>query len=87
MSILVTLIIGLGAGALAKLIMPGKDPGGLFVSMLLGLAGSVVARFLGQALGWYAPGQSAGFFGSTVGAILILLVYRFVKGRKAKAAA
>jgi len=74
-------LIGLVAGALAKFIMPGKDPGGIIVTMLLGIAGSVVAGFLGRVLGWYAPGQSAGFIMSVVGAILLLAVYRMIKGR------
>jgi uncharacterized membrane protein YeaQ/YmgE (transglycosylase-associated protein family) len=72
-------IIGLVAGALAKLIMPGKDPGGILVTILLGIAGSVVAGFLGRALGLYEPGQGAGLIMSVVGAILILAVYRLVR--------
>lgn len=77
-----TILIGLIAGALAKLIMPGKDPGGCIITMLLGIAGALVARYLGQSLGLYGPGQSAGLVGATVGAILILLVYRLVRGKK-----
>ena len=76
-------IIGLVAGALAKLIMPGKDPGGIFITMLLGIAGSLVAGFLGRALGWYQPGQSAGLIMSVVGAILLLAVYHLIKRRSA----
>jgi len=72
-------IIGLVAGALAKLIMPGKDPGGIFITMLLGIAGSLVAGFLGRSLGWYREGESAGFILSTVGAILLLVAYRMFK--------
>ena len=72
-------IIGLIAGALAKLIMPGKDPGGMIVTMLLGLAGSLVAGFLGRALGWYEAGEGAGLVMSVVGAILLLAVFRLVK--------
>jgi uncharacterized membrane protein YeaQ/YmgE (transglycosylase-associated protein family) len=74
-------IIGLVAGAVAKLIMPGKDPGGIIVTMLLGVAGSLVAGFLGRALGWYQEGQRAGLIMSVVGAILLLAVYRMVKRR------
>ena len=74
-----TLLIGLIAGALAKLVMPGKDPGGIIVTMLLGIAGAFAAKYLGQVAGLYQPGQSAGLLGSTVGAILILIVYRLVK--------
>ena len=72
-------IIGLVAGALAKLIMPGKDPGGILVTMLLGIAGSLVAGFLGRALGWYQAGQGAGLFMSVIGAILLLAIYRLFR--------
>lgn len=72
-------LIGLVAGALAKLIMPGKDPGGIIITMLLGIAGSLVAGFLGRALGWYATGQGAGLIMSVIGAILLLAIYRLVK--------
>ena len=84
MSIIWTLLIGLVAGALAKLLMPGKDPGGIIVTMILGIAGAVVATYLGQALNLYQAGQSAGFIGAVVGAFLLLLAYRLVfkgKGR------
>lgn len=81
MHILWMLIIGLVAGALAKLIMPGKDPGGLIVTMLLGLAGSFLAGFLGRALGWYHEGQGAGLVGSIVGAVILLAIYRLAIGR------
>jgi uncharacterized membrane protein YeaQ/YmgE (transglycosylase-associated protein family) len=73
------LIIGLLVGAVAKFLMPGKDPGGLIVTILLGMAGSLVATFLGRALGLYAEGAPAGFFMSVVGAILLLIIYRFVR--------
>jgi uncharacterized membrane protein YeaQ/YmgE (transglycosylase-associated protein family) len=72
-------LIGLLAGAIAKLAMPGRDPGGLLVTMLLGLAGSVVAGFLGRALGLYREGQAAGFLMSVLGAILLLVVYRMTR--------
>jgi uncharacterized membrane protein YeaQ/YmgE (transglycosylase-associated protein family) len=72
-------LIGLIAGALAKLIMPGKDPGGIIITMLLGIAGSLVAGFLGRALGWYEAGQGAGLIMSVFGAILLLAIYRMVK--------
>jgi uncharacterized membrane protein YeaQ/YmgE (transglycosylase-associated protein family) len=65
-------LIGLVAGALAKLIMPGKDPRGIFVTMLLGIAGSLMVGFLGRALGWYEAGQGAGLIMSVVGAIPLL---------------
>jgi uncharacterized membrane protein YeaQ/YmgE (transglycosylase-associated protein family) len=66
------LFIGLIVGVLAKLIMPGRDPGGIFVTMLLGIAGALVAGFLGRVLGLFGPGQRAGFIMSTLGAILLL---------------
>ena len=72
-------VIGLVAGALAKLIMPGRDPGGMLVTMLLGIAGSLVAGFLGRMLGLYEPGQGAGLIMSVIGAIVLLAVYRMVK--------
>ena len=67
-----TLIIGLIVGAVAKLVMPGRDPGGILVTMLLGIAGSLVGGFLGRLLGLYGPNQGAGFIVSTLGAILLL---------------
>ena len=75
------LFIGLIVGALAKLVMPGHDPGGILVTMLLGIAGALVGGFVGRLLGLYEPGQSAGFILSTLGAILLLVLYRLVKGR------
>ncbi|MEO7650281.1 MAG: GlsB/YeaQ/YmgE family stress response membrane protein [Bryobacteraceae bacterium] len=72
-------LIGLLAGALAKLIMPGKDPGGLIVTMLLGIAGSLIAGFLGRTMGWYGEGDGAGLIMSVLGAILLLAVYRMMK--------
>lgn len=81
MHLLWTFLIGLVAGAVAKLLMPGKDPGGWFVTALLGVAGAFVATFLGKALGWYALGQTAGFLGAVVGAVALLAVYRLVRGR------
>jgi uncharacterized membrane protein YeaQ/YmgE (transglycosylase-associated protein family) len=75
-------IIGLVVGAVAKLIMPGKGPGGWIITILLGLAGSLVASYLGRLVGWYREGQSAGFIMSVLGAILILFVYRLIIGQK-----
>jgi len=72
-------LIGLVAGALAKLIMPRRDPGGFIVTMLLGIAGSLVAGFLGRSLGWYQEGQRAGLILSVIGAILLLALYRLFK--------
>lgn len=83
MSFLWMCIIGLVAGALAKWIMPGKDPGGIIITMLLGIAGSLVAGFLGRVMGLYQEGQGAGLIMSVVGAIVLLAIYRFFKGRSA----
>lgn len=76
-------LIGLVIGAVAKLIMPGKDPGGFIVTALLGIVGSVVATVLGRAVGWYGEGQSAGFIMSVIGAIVLLAIYRAVKRQPA----
>jgi uncharacterized membrane protein YeaQ/YmgE (transglycosylase-associated protein family) len=76
------LIIGLVIGAVAKFIMPGKDPGGIIVTMLIGIAGALIAGFLGRAVGWYNEGEPAGFIASVVGAILLLIVYRMIVGRR-----
>jgi uncharacterized membrane protein YeaQ/YmgE (transglycosylase-associated protein family) len=75
-------IIGVIVGALAKLVMPGKDPGGIIVTMLLGVAGSFLATWIGQLVGWYREGASAGFIMSIVGAIVILAIYRLLTGKK-----
>jgi uncharacterized membrane protein YeaQ/YmgE (transglycosylase-associated protein family) len=77
-----TLIIGLIVGAVAKLFMPGKDPGGFIITILLGIAGSFVAGYLGHMLGWYQDGQAAGFIMSVLGAILLLFLYRLVISKK-----
>jgi uncharacterized membrane protein YeaQ/YmgE (transglycosylase-associated protein family) len=74
-------IIGLIVGALAKLIMPGKDPGGIFVTMLLGIAGSLVATWIGRLLGLYGPNASAGFLMSILGAVVLLAIYHFFRRR------
>jgi uncharacterized membrane protein YeaQ/YmgE (transglycosylase-associated protein family) len=76
-------LIGLIVGALAKFIMPGKDPGGIFITIAIGIAGSIGATFLGQMIGWYKQGQSAGFIMSLLGAVLILWIYRLIKARTA----
>jgi uncharacterized membrane protein YeaQ/YmgE (transglycosylase-associated protein family) len=76
------IIIGLIVGAIAKLIMPGKDPGGFIVTILLGIAGALVAGFLGRMLGWYHEGEPAGFIASVIGAIILLLLYRLVTKRR-----
>jgi uncharacterized membrane protein YeaQ/YmgE (transglycosylase-associated protein family) len=80
---LLTIIIGLIAGALAKFIMPGKDPGGIIITIILGIGGALLAGFLGRQLGWYEPGEGAGIIGAILGAILILFLYRLFKGKTA----
>ena len=72
-------LIGLIVGGMAKLIMPGKDPGGFIVTILLGITGSVVGTLIGRGVGWYQEGQSAGFIVSVLGALLILTAYRFFR--------
>ena len=83
MGFLWTLIIGLVVGAIAKLIMPGRDPGGIIVTMLIGVAGALLAGFLGRALGWYSdPGQGPGIIASIIGALVLLFLYRMFTGRR-----
>jgi uncharacterized membrane protein YeaQ/YmgE (transglycosylase-associated protein family) len=82
MNILWTLIVGLVVGALAKLIMPGRDPGGIIITMLLGIAGAFVGTIVGRAMGLYRSGEGAGWILSIVGAILLLAIYRAVVGRR-----
>jgi uncharacterized membrane protein YeaQ/YmgE (transglycosylase-associated protein family) len=77
------IVVGLIVGALAKLIMPGHDPGGVIVTILLGIAGSVVAGFIGRAIGWYREGEPAGFITSVIGAVILLGIYRAIIGRRA----
>ena len=82
MSIIWAIIIGFIVGLVAKFLMPGRDPGGFIVTTLLGIVGALVATFLGQALGIYAAGQSAGFIGAVIGAIVVLLVYHMLRRRR-----
>lgn len=72
------LIIGLIVGIVAKFLMPGKDPGGFIITILIGIVGALVAGYLGRLLGWYGAGESAGFIASVVGAILLLFLYRLL---------
>ena len=81
MTLLWTLIIGLLVGLVAKLIMPGRDPGGVIITMLLGIAGAFVAAMIGRAAGWYAEGEPAGFLAAVIGAVLLLVIYRMLAGR------
>lgn len=78
------IVFGLIVGAVAKLLMPGRDPGGFIVTMLLGIAGAVAGGFVGRALGWYGPNDGAGFVMSLLGAILLLWLYRMAVGRQSR---
>ena len=80
--ILAWIVIGGLAGGIAKLIMPGKDPGGCIVTVLLGIAGALLAGFIGKSIGWYDTNEGAGFIAAVVGAFLLLLIYRVVAGRR-----
>jgi uncharacterized membrane protein YeaQ/YmgE (transglycosylase-associated protein family) len=83
MDFLWTIIIGLIVGAIAKLLMPGRDPGGFIVTILLGIAGALLAGFLGRALGWYdSPGSGPGIIASVLGAMLLLFLYRLFTRRR-----
>jgi uncharacterized membrane protein YeaQ/YmgE (transglycosylase-associated protein family) len=82
MEIIGTIIVGLIAGVIAKLLLPGKDPGGCIITILLGIAGAFVATYLGKLLGIYEPGETAGFIGAVIGAVIILLLYRMFLKRK-----
>ena len=83
MGIISAIIIGLIVGAIAKFLMPGKDPGGWIITILLGIAGAFVAHLIGRGLGWYADGEPAGFIASVVGAVILLVLYRLVARRTA----
>ena len=78
------MIFGLIVGALAKLLMPGRDPGGFIVTMLLGVAGALVGGFAGRAAGWYSANEPAGFVMSLLGAVLLLVLYRMLVGRPSR---
>jgi uncharacterized membrane protein YeaQ/YmgE (transglycosylase-associated protein family) len=83
MGVIWTIIIGFVAGVIAKFIMPGdNEPSGFILTTILGIVGAFVATYLGQALGWYRPGEGAGLVGAIVGAIIVLLIYGFVAGRR-----
>jgi uncharacterized membrane protein YeaQ/YmgE (transglycosylase-associated protein family) len=82
MGILGWILFGLVVGALAKLVMPGRDPGGFIVTILLGIVGALVGGFLGRALGLYQPGEPAGFVGALIGAIILLAIYRMAARRR-----
>ena len=73
--IIMTFIIGLVVGVIAKMLKPGKDPGGFIITAVIGIAGAFLAKYIGQAVGWYQPGENAGFIASVVGAIILLVIY------------
>jgi uncharacterized membrane protein YeaQ/YmgE (transglycosylase-associated protein family) len=79
MHIIWTIIIGFLAGAVAKLLMPGRDPGGFIITTVLGIVGALVATYLGRFIGWYREGQSAGFIAAILGAVILLVIYRLVR--------
>jgi uncharacterized membrane protein YeaQ/YmgE (transglycosylase-associated protein family) len=83
MTVIGWIVFGLIVGALAKLAMPGRDPGGIIVTMLIGIAGAVLGGFIGRAAGLYGPGQAAGFLMSFLGAVILLVLYRMVVRRRA----
>ena len=83
MGIIWTILIGFVVGIVAKFLMPGRDPAGFFITAIIGIVGSIIATYLGRALGFYQVGESAGFIAAVIGAIILLFVYRMVTGRKA----
>lgn len=85
MTIVLMLLVGLVVGVIAKLLLPGKDPGGLFVTVLIGIAGAIAAGLVGREMGWYANGQSAGVIASVIGAVALLVLYRVFVGSRLRA--
>ena len=83
MTVIGWIIFGLIIGALAKLVMPGRDPGGIIITMLIGIAGALLGGFIGRAIGLYGPNQAAGWVMSFIGAIILLWIYRMVVRRRA----
>jgi uncharacterized membrane protein YeaQ/YmgE (transglycosylase-associated protein family) len=83
MTVIGWIVFGLIVGALAKLVMPGRDPGGIIVTMLLGLAGALLGGFIGRAMGFYGPGEAAGWLMSFLGAVILLMLYRMLVRRRA----
>jgi uncharacterized membrane protein YeaQ/YmgE (transglycosylase-associated protein family) len=82
MEIVWTILIGLAAGTIAKFLMPGKDPGGIIITILLGIAGSFLFTYLGKLIGLYQEGETAGFIGAIIGAVILLAVYRMFKKKR-----
>ena len=81
MGFIVWILFGLVVGVVAKFLMPGRDPGGMVLTIILGIVGAVVGGFMGRALGWYGPNDPVGFFMAVLGAIVLLGLYRMVGGR------
>lgn len=84
MHFLVTIFVGFVVGVIAKLLMPGRDPKGFIATILLGIGGALLARWIGRAVGWYGPDESAGFFASIIGAIILLILYRIFERARGK---
>jgi uncharacterized membrane protein YeaQ/YmgE (transglycosylase-associated protein family) len=82
MQVVLNIVLGFFVGLIAKLLTPGRDPGGFIITTLLGIAGSLVAYYIGRAVGWYQPRQSAGFFASIVGAVVLLVIYHMFRRRR-----
>jgi uncharacterized membrane protein YeaQ/YmgE (transglycosylase-associated protein family) len=82
MGILWTILIGFIVGLVAKFLMPGRDPAGFIITVLIGIVGSVIATYLGRGLGWYQVGESAGFIAAVIGAMILLFIYRLVTGKR-----
>ncbi len=82
MGILWTILIGFIVGLIAKFLMPGRDPAGFIITVLIGIVGSVIATYLGRGLGWYQVGESAGFIAAVLGAMILLFIYRLVTGKR-----
>lgn len=85
MSILGWIVFGLVVGVVAKFLMPGRDPGGFVITVILGIVGAVVGGFVGRTLGWYGPGDPVGFVMALVGAVILLVAYRALSGQPARA--
>jgi uncharacterized membrane protein YeaQ/YmgE (transglycosylase-associated protein family) len=83
MTVIGWIVFGLIVGALAKLVMPGRDPGGIIFTMLLGIAGALLGGFIGRAMGFYGPGEAAGWLMSFLGAVILLMLYRMLVRRRA----
>ena len=81
MQIVWTILIGFVVGLIAKAITPGRDPSGFIITAIIGIVGALLATFAGRALGWYGPGETAGFLAALIGAVIVLVIYHVVRGR------